>query len=214
MIPHYFAMDEQAARDFVFSQAAGTLVTTREDGSFDSTFLPLMWEGDRIRMHMGRANDQWRHGDFPRPAIIVCTGPHGYVSAADYDIPEGMSIASTWDYTQVTLHGRLEVSDDAQAARCAAVDLSYMHEREVAEKLSDDYLAKASKAIIAVTFTVERIEGIAKLSQNKLPHEREKIVDRLRARGCPESSALADDIEAAPSKARRVPYLGPLKSAH
>lgn len=214
MIPHYFAMDDDQAREFVASQAAGTLVTTRPDGSFDTTFLPIIWDGDVIRMHMGRANEQWSAGDFPRPAILVFTGAHGYVSAADYDLPEGMVAASTWDYTQVTLHGELAVANDSEVAREYALELSYHHEREIAEGLTDDYLRRASRAIIAVTFTVETIEGVAKLSQNKLPHERERIVERLRSSGCPAHADLADDIAAAPSKARRKPFLGPLKSAH
>ncbi len=209
MIPHYFAMTEEQCREFARTQQAGTLVTCRPDGGFDSTLMPFIWQGDTLQMHMGRANPQWQNPDpGPHPAIFILTGAHGYISARDYDVPAGMSSPSTWDYTQVALHGQVEFDDDAAAARTAAVELSYQHDAEVASALTESYLTKAARAIIAVTFTIERIEGIAKLSQNKLPYEREAIAARLSA-GNRQQQQLAADIRAVPSTARRVPFKRP-----
>ncbi|MDO5700967.1 MAG: FMN-binding negative transcriptional regulator [Bowdeniella nasicola] len=213
MIPHYFAMSEEASRRFAMEQAAGTLVTSRPEGTFDTTFLPIIWnEDDRIIMHIGRANTQWQDTDFPRPAVLVFTGAHGFVSALDYDLPDGMVSASTWDYTQVSVHGTLHCFNDAEWARAAAVCVQRLHDPEVADALTDNYLRRASRAIVGLRLDVERIEGIAKLSQNKLPHEREAICARLVEQGTAEAKALAEDIRAAPSKARRVPFTGPLKA--
>ncbi|MDO5727132.1 MAG: FMN-binding negative transcriptional regulator [Bowdeniella nasicola] len=212
MIPHYFAMDETAAREFAIKLAAGTLVSVDDDGQFHTSFLPILWRGDEIIMHMGRANSHWRVIGQGRRSIMFFTGPNGYVSALDYDLPEEMSSASTWDYTHVEVHGHAQVIPGQDFARQAALDLSYHHEVAAAQQLTEDYLQRTSKAIVGLTFTVDTIRGAAKLSQNKLPHEREKIIARLRASKTPRNTALADDIAAAPSKARRVPYTGALRS--
>lgn len=212
MIPHYFQMEADQARTFAINLAAGTLITVGDDGEFMTTFLPILWQDETIIMHMGRANPHWKQIADGRRAVMVFAGPNSYVSALDYDLPQGMSSASTWDYTHVEVHGEVCVVAGADFARDAALALSYHHDQEAADTLTDDYLRRTSKAIIGLKMHVERIRGAAKLSQNKLPHEREKIVARLRSHQTPRDDALADDIAAAPSKARRVPYTGALRA--
>lgn len=212
MIPHYFQMDEDKARTFAINLAAGTLITVDDEGEFFTTFLPILWQDETIIMHMGRANPHWQQIGEGVRAVMVFAGPNSYVSALDYDLPKGMSSASTWDYTHVEVHGEVSVVPGPQFARDAAVSLSYHHDAKAADALTDDYLRRTSRAIVGLKMRVERIRGAAKLSQNKLPHEREKIVARLRSHETARDDALADDIAAAPSKARRVPYTGPLRS--
>lgn len=60
--------------------------------------------------------------------------------------------------------------------------------------------------------TIDRVDGKAKLSQNKLPSERSRISETLRARDNERARALAADVDAAPSKARRVPFVGGLRA--
>lgn len=210
MIPHYFRLDDDAALAFVARQGAGTLVTVDPDGTFRSTFLPIVLEGDTILLHLARFNDQWKTS--PSTGIMVVTGAHGHISSADYELHEGGTSASTWDYTQVTLHGDIEVHDDPQWVREAAVKLTALHDPTEAENLPEAYLDRATRAIIGMSLTITKIEAQAKLSQNKLPVERERIAARLRAKNEPMSDQLAADIEAAPSTASRVPYLGSLRS--
>lgn len=209
MIPHYFAMTPEDARDFAIGLGSGTLVTVGDDGAFHTTHLPIVWEDDTIRLHVARFNDQWKDS-FPRSAVMVFTGAAGFVTARDYDLPEGTTTASTWDYTEVTVHGTLHLRDDREWVARAALDLTAVHDAEEARDLSADYVARASRAIVGLEFVVEKIEGQAKLSQNRLPGERAKISSRLRTHGCPMSHQLADDIDAAPSTATRKPFVGGL----
>lgn len=211
MIPHYFAMSEDEAREFAMTQGSGTLVTVGDDGSFHTTHLPIVWEGETIRLHVARFNDQWKDS-FPRPAVMIFTGAAGFITARDYDLPEGTTTASTWDYTEVTVHGTAHLRDDREWVAEAALDLTAIHDEEEAAHLSPDYIARASRAIVGLELVVEKIEGQAKLSQNRLPGERQKISARLREHGCPRSDQLADDIDAAPSLAKRTPFVGGLRN--
>ncbi|MGO1667351.1 FMN-binding negative transcriptional regulator [Flaviflexus sp.] len=213
MNPHYFTLDREPALEFVKEQGAGTLVTARADGTIDATVMPIVFRGDNLIMHMARFNDHWKSSDFPRAAAMIFTGAHDYITSRDYDLPEGVSVASTWDYTQVVIHGEVTVLDDREWVREAAVELTALWDKEEAENLEEKYLERASKAIVGISMTIDRIEGKAKLSQNRLPGERAKISSTLRDRGTERASKLAEDIDAAPSTARRVPFLGGLHAA-
>lgn len=208
MIPHYFSMDDDQARSFITRLGAGTLVTY--DEGFHATHLPIVWDGDRILLHVARFNDQWK-SDFPRPAIMTFVGADGYVSSRDYDLPEGGASASTWDYTLVTIHGTLHLHDDREWVGRAALELTAMHDADEAENMPESYVQRASRAIVGLEFVIDRFEGQAKLSQNRLPGERQRISNRLRESDCPRSHQLANDIDEAPSKATRVPYTGGLR---
>lgn len=212
MIPHYFALDGDQKMEFIKAQGAGTLVTSRPDGAIDATLLPVIFKDELIVMHMARFNEHWRNIDSPRPAALIFTGAHDFVSSRAYDIPDGAAVASTWDYTQVTIHGSVTVHDDPEWVKDAVLDLTALWDEEQAAAMDDTYLTRASKAIVGLSMTIDRIDGKAKLSQNKLPSERERIAEDLRTRDTDRSRTLADDVDAAPSKARRVPFLGGLRS--
>ncbi|WP_182355238.1 FMN-binding negative transcriptional regulator [Flaviflexus huanghaiensis] len=212
MIPHYFALDDSEKHDFIKSQGAGTLVTSRKDGTIDATLLPIIISDDQLLLHMARFNEHWRNIDSPQPAAMIFTGAHDFISSRAYDVPDGSAVASTWDYTQVTIHGTVTVHDDPDWVRQAVVELTKTWDPEHAAMMTDDYLGRATKAIVGLSMTIDRIDGKAKLSQNKLPSERARISEGLRERDTERSRALADDVDAAPSKARRVPFIGGLKA--
>lgn len=54
--------------------------------------------------------------------------------------------------------------------------------------------------------------SVTEVSQDKVPGERARISQSLRERDTERARALADDVDEAPSKARRVPFLGGLKN--
>lgn len=205
MIPHYFSLTDEEKLRFIAEQGAGTLVTARPDGAIDATFLPFVIGDQEILLHMARFNGHWKAIHSPQPAAIVMTGPHHYVSARDY-LPDGAAGASTWDYTQVTIHGTITVHDDSTWVKTAALELAGQWDPE--HGMDDSYVERSAKAIIGLSMTIERIDGQAKLSQNKLPEERAQIVSRLQGLPHARAHALAEDIAQTPSRARRTPYNG------
>lgn len=212
MIPHYFALEDDEKMQFIKAQGAGTLVTARADGTIDATLLPITIKDDVLLLHMARFNSHWKEIKQPTPAAMIFTGPHDFVNSRDYEIPDGSAVASTWDYTQVKIHGTVTVHDNPEWVREAVLHLTADWDKAQAEEMDDKYLSRATKAIVGLSMTIDRIDGKAKLSQNKLPHERQRISQSLRERDTERARALADDVDEAPSKARRVPFLGGLKN--
>ena len=77
-VPHFNAVSDDAEiRAMVAAVGAGQLVTTGADGYPLATLLPLLWEGDTVRMHLARANPHWQaitESPEGTPALIVVSG--------------------------------------------------------------------------------------------------------------------------------------------
>ena len=56
-VPRFHALDDdEAIRQLVRDIGAAELITTGEDGYPLATRLPVVWEDDRLVMHVARAN--------------------------------------------------------------------------------------------------------------------------------------------------------------
>ena len=57
------------------------------------------------------------------------------------------------------------------------------------------YVDKQLRAIVGLEVTIERVEGKAKLSQNRSEEDRAGVVAGLRAEGSGREAAVADQME-------------------
>ena len=92
--------------------AAGTaqLITVAADGVPEASLLPVVWDGDRLIMHLARANGHWRTIAPGGPGLAVVTGPQAYVSPAWYPSKaEHGRVVPTWNYSAVHLAGPVTV---------------------------------------------------------------------------------------------------------
>ena len=90
--------------------------------------------------------------------------------------------------------------DDPDWVRAAVTTLTETHENPRAHPWSvsdapDAYVAGQLRAIVGVEFVVERVEGKAKLSQNRSVADREGVIAGLRADGDPRGRAVAEQME-------------------
>ncbi len=105
-VPRFNVMDADDVRPFVEAVATAQLVTVGEDGVPDATFLPVLWEGDRLVGHLARANAHWRRIVDGSPALAIVTGPDAYVSPSWYATKaEHGKVVPTWNYSVVHLRG-------------------------------------------------------------------------------------------------------------
>ena len=197
-VPHFNALEDEAEiRALVAAVGTADLVTVGSDGFPVSTLLPVLWEGDRLVMHLARANPQWRGVADDAPALAVVTGPGAYVSPAWYPSKdEHGRVVPTWNYSQVHLTGRLTVHHDPVWLLDAVTRLTDRHEEHRADRWSVDdapapYVQKQLKAIVGLELAVERVEAKAKLSQNRSEADRAGVVAGLQAEGGPASAAVA-----------------------
>jgi transcriptional regulator len=188
-VPRFNLMDPDDVRPFVHAVGTAQLVTVGDDGTPDATFLPVLWEGDRLVGHLARANTHWRRIVDGSPALAIVTGPDAYVSPSWYATKaEHGKVVPTWNYSVVHLRGAVTVHDDPEWVRGLVTRLTDRHEQPRAEPwaVTDapaDYVDKNLRPIVGVELVVGSVEAKAKLSQNRSDEDRAGVVAGLVADG-------------------------------
>lgn len=188
-VPRLNVMDPDDVRPFVAAVGTAQLVTVGEDGTPDATFLPVLWEGDRLVGHLARANAHWRRIVEGSPALAIVTGPDTYVSPSWYATKaEHGRVVPTWNYSVVHLRGAVTVHDDAEWVRGLVTRLTEHHEqpRDDPWAVTDapaDYVEKNLRPIVGVEVVVGSVEAKAKLSQNRSDEDRAGVAAGLVADG-------------------------------
>ena len=170
------------------------LISTQENGEPFVTHLPFIVreDGDKITIegHMARANPHWQYLEKNPCALIVFNGPHAYVSPSLYEDKESVP---TWNYIAVHAYGQVTLvhgESDKHAAQDRLVDALEPAYQVQFEGLSVTYLHGRLSAIVAFEFSVERLEGKFKLSQNRPMHDRHSVAAAFAA-GSDEQRAVA-----------------------
>lgn len=199
--PPAFRLEDPALVDLVAAAAPfAILVAADPDGTPQIAHLPLLAvrDGDSltVRGHVARANPMAALIEAGSTATAVFTGPNAYVTPDWYDGPDQVP---TWNYLAVHATGRLRPVSDPAAVTAMLADLSGAHEAGLApkapwtiDKMDPGKLGRMLKGITAFDLPVERLEGKAKLSQNKAPGDRERVMQAMRALQRPAPSAVAD----------------------
>lgn len=201
-VPRFNALtDDAEVRRLVETVGAGELITGGPDGYPLATRLPLVWDGDRVLLHMAWANPHWRSVEPSTPALLVVTGPEAYISPTYYaSKAEHGRVVPTWNYSAVHLAGLLTVHSDPVWLRSQVGLLTDTMESGRAERWSVDdapasYVEQQLKAIVGLELVLERVEGKAKLSQNRSEQDRAGAVAGLRETGLPRDAEVAAAME-------------------
>lgn len=177
-------------------------ITVGRDGYPLATLLPVVWREDVVIAHMARANPHWREIDDDAPALLVCGGPQAYVSPSWYAAKaEHGRVVPTWNYSAVHLAGTVRVHDDADWARAAVTELVDRHERhrDVPWAVTDapaQYVEGQLRGIVGLEVHVQRVEGKAKLSQNRSEADRRGVIAGLRGEHAKGAAAVAEAMSA------------------
>jgi transcriptional regulator len=178
-LPQAFAMDETDARSAIGTGGVALLVTHRPEDGFDAVTLPLMLRGNTLVGHVAKANPIWKRSG---EVFVTFTPLDGYVSPSWYPSKqEHGRVVPTWNYITVHVHGTMQAHEDSQWIREVVSDLTDLHEHRIGSgwKLSDappDFVESQLRAIVGVEIAIQRIEGKAKLSQNRPPADVEGVI--------------------------------------
>lgn len=113
----------------------------------------------------------------------------GYVSPSWYaSTREHGRAVPTWDYVTVHLHGTATVHRDREWLLAHVRTLTEAHEKDRSPTWSvddapADFIDAMLGGIVGIELHVTRIEGKAKLSQNRPGADVEGVVDGFRAQG-------------------------------
>lgn len=192
--PKHFALDDPAQqraliKDYPFAQ----LITVDGDGLPHASHLVILYRDGRLEGHMARANPQWRHFQPDAQVLSIFSGPHGYISPSWY---QGEPNVPTWNYLAVHVHGRPRPVEDAGQKKAMLERLVEAMESGFAEPwrmaLPEQYERGMLAGIVAFEIEITRIEGKAKLSQNRKPKDLQGAIAGLRGTGRPDDNHLAD----------------------
>ena len=181
-----------------------TLVVTTAQG-LEANHIPLLIDPDpapygTLRGHVARANPVWRMFNADTEVLAVFQGPQGYVTPSWYPskVQHG-KVVPTWNYAVVHAQGPLIIYEDAEWLRTLVTRLTERQEsqREKPWQVTDapgDYVNTMLKAIVGIEIPVRRLQGKWKMSQNRLPQDREGVIESLQAQGDAESLAMLDHM--------------------
>jgi transcriptional regulator len=196
-IPAHFAMTADQVAAVLGTGPAGDLVTNGP-GGLVATYLPMVHEADgtefgRLIGHLSLVNYQWRPAaDGTRvDALFVLHGPDDYVEAEWLSTPASPNVP-TWNYVTVHVWGTLVVHRDDDWMLQAVRRLSAVHGDASVDAMEPAAVQKLLRAIVGVEVRITRIDGKAKMSQNKSPQVVGQVIDGLRGAG---GEATADWME-------------------
>jgi transcriptional regulator len=212
-IPDHFKLGgiaEQHALMRAYPFAA--LITTSGVG-YEVTHLPtvLKSEGELglIECHVSRANPHWRTIASSGRGLLIYTGPQAYITPNWYPSKAAHGKAvPTWNYAVVHAHGTAEIVDDRDWLVRHVSELTDQQEAGAAEPwaTSDapgNFIEMLSRGIVGMRFAIERLEGKAKMSQNRELPDRDGVVAGLQARGADDDTKVAEHVAAEAEKARQ-----------
>jgi transcriptional regulator len=185
-VPAHFSMTAEQVRSVLESGSAGDLVTVGPEGPV-ATYVPMLFDpaapaGDGLGSligHVSRVNDQWRS---PGDALFILHGPDDFIEADWLNTP-GSANVPTWNYVTVHVYGRLVVHDDPAWMLAAVRRLSAAHGDASVDAMGKEEVGRLLRAIVGVELLISRVDGKAKMSQNKTPAAVAQVIDGLRASG-------------------------------
>ena len=109
-------------------------------------------------------------------------------------------VVPTWNYSAVHFTGRVDGHQDPDWLLEAVTHLTRLNEQPRENSWSVDdapaaFIEKQLRAIVGVEFTIERVEGKAKLSQNRSEEDHAGVVDGLRREGGAREHEVADRMQ-------------------
>lgn len=171
--PHFSVPGKETLTRLLPEASFALLVSAGEDGVPIASHLPFSYDENRgeygtLIAHMARANP---HGQLIEKgeALVIFQGPHAYISpryyATNVNVP-------TWNYVAVHAYGTPRIIEDRDKIRMLLDQLTLDNEKATVEPWSADELDPKRieglmRGIIAFEIPIDRLEGKAKLGQNK-----------------------------------------------
>lgn len=188
-LPSPFRVDDfQKLAAFIEQYSFATLVTFDGAAPF-ATHLPLLFDKARGELgtlagHVALGNAHWKHlQNLQRSggeALAIFHGPHAYISPSWYEVEPAVP---TWNYVAVHAYGTPRLlNDDELNQQLQAMITKYESGflQPWTGEGQSDYQAKLRRGIVGFEIEITRLEGKAKLSQNRGIADQKKVIGALQ----------------------------------
>lgn len=195
----FLETDREALFQFIRTNSFALLVSTGDNGIPVATHLPIELvptaDGQfQLVGHLAKANPQGKLLARHTPSLAVFSGAHSYISSSWYDhinVP-------TWNYLSVHVTGRTSVLSDDETLDFLRQQVDKYEAKSACpvsvDSMTEAYVRKEMRGLVAFSMTIDRIEGAAKLSQNRDDKNYQAIIAELRQTGDANASALANEM--------------------
>jgi transcriptional regulator len=187
-----FRMDDDAEMAaFIEARHFATLVVSSDSGP-QAAHIPMIAQRDEagrlvgLEGHVARNNPVAALAASPVRALAIFNGPDAYVTPSLYlSKHEHGKVVPTWNYMAVHVSGVLDAFNDPDALQVQVARITDMMEQPAAApwKVTDapeDYIAKMLNAITGLRLTIDAVEGIAKMSQNRSESDRTGVLNGFK----------------------------------
>jgi transcriptional regulator len=183
----------EVQHELIRTHPLGLLITAGAGGLM-ANLLPFLIDADSsecgtLRMHMARANPQWRELETVDECLVVFQGLQDYVTPTWYATKrETGKVVPTWNYATVHAWGSPQIINDAAWLRRQLDDLTLTREgiRPAPWRVDDappDFVVAQMKGIVGVEIPLLRIEGKWKMSQNRPKADQAGVLAGFREQG-------------------------------
>ena len=187
--PDFHEQDHRRLLDLMRGQPFALVISAGEDGAPHATPVPVLLEegpdGLSLRWHLSRSNPH-AAALAGREGLVVFQGPHALIDSAWYATAPQVG---TWNYLMVQASGPVSVLEGEQATQFSRALTRTL--TPDAPPIPPEFEAKMLRGVVTFELQVARLEGKAKLSQNKGAADREAVRMHLEASTREEDRAVA-----------------------
>lgn len=187
-LPYFKEEDGQKILQFVKDNPFAFLTGCDADNKPVATQVPVFIDERDGKLflsgHIMKNTDHHKAFMHNQNILAVFTGVHTYVSASWYDDKKQ---GSTWNYMSVHARGVVRLLGEQELIETLRRTTNHFennpHSGANFEDLSNEYVQKMMKAIVAFEVEVQQMENVFKLSQNRNEKSYDNIVDQLNKGG-------------------------------
>ena len=177
-IPADFEIPQIDVMHQLIKQYALGILFTHGMSGLDANHLPFELSTEQselgvLHAHVSRQNPIWQDIKDGDDVLVVFRAGDAYISPQWYPSKhEHHQQVPTWNYIVIHAYGKVKIHDDERYVLGVVARLTRTHEATQAEpwKMSDapkDYLEPMLKEIVGIEIKITKLQGKAKLGQNK-----------------------------------------------
>lgn len=183
---HFIESNLSTLHALIKAHPLGLLVSSDAD-DVQANPLPFLLDatvGERgvLRVHLARANPQWRHLAQGAKMLVVFQGTDAYVTPSWYQTKKDHGkVVPTWNYVMVQVRGKVRIMDDPEwlHGQLSALTAEHEHGRSAQWSINDapaDFIEMQKRAIVGIEIDIDEIAGKWKVSQNRPAADRVGVV--------------------------------------